>query len=342
MLLTTVVPVYNVEAFLRDGLDTLLGQNLPDGSHEVVLVDDGSSDSSGAICDEYARAHPGVFRVLHTPNRGVSTARNLGISEARGTYIHFMDPDDRIAHGAYGFLLDLFSDRKPDYIGFRGHIADMRHGAVNDPAAKMLPDKCSVIYDGDGYDLIKKAKVSTTVWNGLYRKSFLCSHSIGFDNDMAIAEDAEFNLRVMEHHPHAVVTNSTAYIYCMREGSAVRKNDRKRAAVWMASYLKYFATVNSLVSRDSTLMKPLRGCLDTAALNLTAKLLAIGIPRDEFARLSRTLTHMHTVPTTGEGAWLKFVNCLYGHPGLYPFMSFVYRNFFIPVVYPMILPIISR
>ena len=51
---------------------------------------------------------------------------------------------------------------------------------------------------------------------------------------------------------------------------------------------------------------------------------------------------MHTVPTTGEGAWLKFVNCLYGHPGLYPFMSFVYRNFFIPVVYPMILPIISR
>jgi glycosyltransferase involved in cell wall biosynthesis len=89
-MVSVVVPVYNVEPYLRRCLDSIVGQTYTD--LEVLLIDDGSTDGSGGICDEYAQDER--VRVLHTENCGVAQARNLGLSEAKGTYVVFLDSDD--------------------------------------------------------------------------------------------------------------------------------------------------------------------------------------------------------------------------------------------------------
>ena len=94
ILISIIVPVYKVEKYLRRCIDSILAQTYQ--NIEVLLIDDGSPDNSGEICDEYAERDSRV-RVFHKPNGGVSSARNLGLKEAKGQYIGFVDADDRLA-----------------------------------------------------------------------------------------------------------------------------------------------------------------------------------------------------------------------------------------------------
>ena len=89
--ISVIVPVYNVQRYLRRCVDSILSQTF--SNLEVILVDDGSPDRCGAICDEYAAADPRV-KVIHKPNGGLSSARNAGIEAAAGEYLAFVDSDD--------------------------------------------------------------------------------------------------------------------------------------------------------------------------------------------------------------------------------------------------------
>ena len=93
IFVSIIVPVYNVERYLRECLDSIA--QLKAFSWEAILIDDGSTDSSGAICDEYAKREP-KFRVIHQKNAGVSAARNAGLEAAEGEWIWFVDSDDSI------------------------------------------------------------------------------------------------------------------------------------------------------------------------------------------------------------------------------------------------------
>lgn len=102
-LISVIVPIYNVEKYLAEAIDSILHQT--HHNLEILLIDDGSTDKSGLICDEYAK-HDQRIIVKHTPNRGVSAARNKGIDLATGDYISFIDPDDYIAPCMYQNMLD--------------------------------------------------------------------------------------------------------------------------------------------------------------------------------------------------------------------------------------------
>ncbi|MDY6022735.1 MAG: glycosyltransferase family 2 protein, partial [Sodaliphilus sp.] len=91
--LTVVVPCYNVEDYLCRCLDSLVHQDIPESDYEVIAVDDGSTDSTGEICDRYAKDYPQV-KVMHQTNRGLGAARNAGLDLARGKYLLFVDADD--------------------------------------------------------------------------------------------------------------------------------------------------------------------------------------------------------------------------------------------------------
>lgn len=130
---SVVVPVYNTAAYLRACLDSILAQSVP--PFEVILVDDGSSDGSGQICDEYARRHPERVRVIHQPNRGTAAARNRGLEACRGEYLSFIDSDDYLEPEMYERLLELIE----------AHGADMA-------AAEMWVEKT----DGSRYCRVKE------------------------------------------------------------------------------------------------------------------------------------------------------------------------------------------
>ena len=103
-LVSIIVPVYNVEKYLQDCLESLARQNYP--ALEIILIDDGSTDSSGKMCDEFAQKDP-RFKVVHQANGGLSNARNHGIQLAQGEYLTFVDSDDTVATDYVTFLYEL-------------------------------------------------------------------------------------------------------------------------------------------------------------------------------------------------------------------------------------------
>ena len=111
--ISIIVPVYNVEKYLSHCIDSILCQTYP--NCEVILIDDGSTDSSGKICDEYITQN-GNVRVLHKENEGVSAARNLGVSIATGDYIGFVDADDYIEPNMYTELYNSLQEKQADLV----------------------------------------------------------------------------------------------------------------------------------------------------------------------------------------------------------------------------------
>lgn len=106
-LISIIVPVYNVEQFLARCIDSIRAQTYR--NIEILLIDDGSTDNSGRVCDEYAK-QDGRIKVYHKPNGGVSSARNYGLDRATGKYIGFVDSDDFIAPDMYEYLIQLIKD----------------------------------------------------------------------------------------------------------------------------------------------------------------------------------------------------------------------------------------
>ena len=114
-LISVIIPVYNVEEYLRECIDSVLCQTY--GNFEIILVDDGSTDSSGEICDEYVEKDERVT-VIHQKNGGLSAARNAGFAEANGDYVYFLDSDDYISENAFETLLETAQRDSSDIVFF--------------------------------------------------------------------------------------------------------------------------------------------------------------------------------------------------------------------------------
>lgn len=112
-IISVIVPVYNVETYLPECVESLLGQTYP--HLEIILIDDGSTDGSGAICDEFA-ARDSRIRVIHQQNGGAAAAKNAGLRIATGTYLAFLDSDDKLVVDAYAHLLELMDSHGADAV----------------------------------------------------------------------------------------------------------------------------------------------------------------------------------------------------------------------------------
>ncbi len=114
-LISVIIPVYNVEKYLRECIDSVLNQTYTE--YEIILVDDGSTDYSGKICDDYAEKYD-CISVIHKENGGLSKARNFGIENSKGEYIYFLDSDDYIIPEAFEKLIFIIQKEKSDFVFF--------------------------------------------------------------------------------------------------------------------------------------------------------------------------------------------------------------------------------
>ena len=130
--ISVIVPVYKAEAFLKKCTDSILGQTFSD--LELLLVEDGSPDDSGKLCDEIAAGDPRV-RVFHKENGGVSSARNLGMAEARGTYIAFSDADDWLPPDALERMYTALKNAGADSAGGAHYLAETDGSTQIEPGA---------------------------------------------------------------------------------------------------------------------------------------------------------------------------------------------------------------
>ena len=105
LLLSVIVPFYNVERFISECLDSVFDQDIPLSEYEVICVNDGSPDNCAQILAEYEQKYPGIFRVITQENRGLGEARNTGMKVAQGEYIAFVDSDDYVVDGGWGLFI---------------------------------------------------------------------------------------------------------------------------------------------------------------------------------------------------------------------------------------------
>ena len=211
-----IVPVYKAESFLSRCVDSILNQEYRD--FELLLVDDGSPDSSGDICDSYA-ANDSRVRVIHQANSGVSAARNHAIEEARGTYLQFLDSDDWITPDATKLLVRSAEDFQADLV-----IADFY---------RVIGERVSHKGDIDEDEVISREEFAEhmmenpadyyygVIWNKLYRRDLIEQHHLRMNPDISWCEDFMFNLEYIRYASRFYALKTPIYYYVKTKGSLV-------------------------------------------------------------------------------------------------------------------------
>ena len=223
MLLSIVVPVYNVEAFLRKCVDSLSHQDIGREEYEIILVDDGSTDTSGAICDEIAREISNVV-VIHKSNGGLSSARNAGIDAAAGDFIQFVDSDDYLNPGVLGGLLEQVSRQRLDILRFNYQNVNAK-GEVFEPnkVSKPFVDFSSEVCNGLTF-LNERLGYACYAVQFIVRASLLKTPSGKFKEGIYF-EDVDWTPRVLMKAERVSSTDQIVYNYLFRSGSITRDNN---------------------------------------------------------------------------------------------------------------------
>lgn len=192
-MISVVIPVYNVEKYLAQCVDSVLGQTYQD--YEIILVDDGSPDNCPTICDSYA-ARDSRVRVIHQPNGGLSAARNTGLSAATGEYIYFLDSDDYIEPTALADLVSVAQQEQADVVFFDGYVF---FDECEEDNTVSRYERKEVYATQNGRDilpqLLKNEEYRTPVQFLFLRKAFLDAYSLRFLEGI-IHEDELFTFLV--------------------------------------------------------------------------------------------------------------------------------------------------
>lgn len=211
-LISVVVPVYKAEKYLNRCIESLLIQTYP--NMEIILVDDGSPDSSGQICDNYALNNNNI-KVIHKSNGGLSSARNAGLMEVSGDYIGFIDSDDYCDSDMYDYLYQLLRDNNADIseCKFRKIITNSEE-SNNIPFGK----EEILCYNNEEamLELIKDETITSHVTNKLFCRSVLENTFFPVGR---VYEDLAVMHEIVSRAVRIVVSSIAKYNYCIRKGS---------------------------------------------------------------------------------------------------------------------------
>ena len=207
-LISIIVPVYKVEQFLPRCIDSILNQTFTD--FELLLIDDGSPDNSGAICDEYALKDKRV-RVFHKENGGVSSARNVGLDNAKGEWITFIDADDCISHD----FLEIGKYNYTDVIQKSYCILD----EINNVKEINKVLDYSLINSNDIHKFYVQ-KLNNALWNKIISKKIIKNKR--FNENVSIGEDFLFSLSLLQDIKTYSFSSIGTYYYYIRENSAMQ------------------------------------------------------------------------------------------------------------------------
>ena len=215
MQFSVIIPVYNVEKYLKEAVGSVINQSFHD--YEIILVDDGSTDSSSSICDELKKIYRNI-KLLHKPNGGLSDARNVGLSVASGEYVIFLDSDD------YWNDVDFLS--KADKIVTKSQPDVMVFGYKKVVGKKVLasyqPSSNSKTID----ELVKASEFNICAWDKIIKRELLVENGICFRKNV-YSEDMEWCALIFKYAEKVEVFKETPYVYRQREGSITKQLSEK-------------------------------------------------------------------------------------------------------------------
>ncbi len=228
-----IMAVYNVEEYLEEAIESIIHQDIGFlDSVEIILVDDGSTDSSGCICDSYQKKYPDNIKVVHKKNGGVSSARNQGILFAEGRYVNFMDSDDKITPGTLSAVYNFFSenDQKIDLVSIPIYFFE----------GKELPHRLNYKYASKTdqiVDLITQySYVQMSAASSFFKKSVLSPDF--FDTSLRYAEDAKAIMKLFLNNSYYGIVPAGGYLYRYRHTMNSALNGSKLHKEWYLDCLK--------------------------------------------------------------------------------------------------------
>lgn len=231
--LSIIVPVYNAERSIEECVRGLLSQSFND--FEIILVDDGSTDRSGVLCDELATSD-GRIIVSHQENNGVSSARNAGIDKASGKYLGFVDADDNIQPNMYSTMVEKAEESDTDYVicGYTEVSGNNNKEVLFDLPDGELMDRSGVV-NRLLYSIYSNESIINAPWNKIYKREIIERHQIRFP-DRRRAEDWFFNIRYLEKARSAMSINKPLYNYVRNDQSAMSKVFPEQYTLWKENF----------------------------------------------------------------------------------------------------------
>lgn len=224
---SVIIPAYNCECTIENTVNSILASGLSD--FEIVIIDDGSTDGTGKICDILSEKHRNI-RCVHQENAGVSAARNRGIEEANGEYIWFFDADDSVDENALCGIVDIIDENAPDMLVF-GMEFDYYHNGNIYRRDELVPpvdglkstEECNEML----YELFNRNALSS-LCSRLIKRSIIEQSEILLREDMFLYEDLEFSLRVLAQCHDVYFCREAIYRYRQAEdeGGAGRRLKR--------------------------------------------------------------------------------------------------------------------
>ncbi len=218
---SVIIPVYNAAPYLRKCVDSVLAQTLDD--IEIILVDDGSTDGSSAICDSYLPREN--ITVIHQKNQGASAARNIALRIAKGEYTGFVDADDYIEKDMYASLYQLAKQEDLDIVFGNYSIVE---GNVKKPNSAYMPESV-VLKKKDIEQLICGKESSRILWfavKSIFRRDLLAENRIAFREGM-LGEDTVFDLEALLCSNTVCFINKSFYNYVQTPNSQIRVRFKK-------------------------------------------------------------------------------------------------------------------
>jgi glycosyltransferase involved in cell wall biosynthesis len=206
-LVSIIMPVYNTEKYLSNAVESILLQTY--NNFELILVNDGSTDQSGTICDEFAKKDSRI-KVIHQNNAGVSAARNTGIDNSMGKYIQFIDSDDNFEKNLLDIVVSEFESRNCDLVIF-GYTNKGNHGPRR---SQVTSDMCIYKKEDFLYNFYTDSNKNQLIWycwNMMYRAAIIKKNKIYFNKDYSVGEDSLFTLNYIIKSKNISVLNKLLY-----------------------------------------------------------------------------------------------------------------------------------
>ena len=251
MFLSVIIPVYNVEKYLSQCVDSVIAQNLI--NYEIILVDDGSPDTCPEICDHFAEQYP-FISVIHKKNGGLSSARNAGLRRASGEYVIFMDSDDWwnpniSVQRMLDFVhvnpsVDMFQFTSYDYYEGEGYFQRTEHKNL----LKIRTDTIAHYYE----DLLRNGNLEVSAATKILKRAFLVNNNLYFKKGL-LSEDNEWTMRILRKVDKVLIIDEPLYLCRMkREGSITNSLSFKNIydLLWIVNQSRLYYQRNDDQYRD--------------------------------------------------------------------------------------------
>ena len=250
--LTVVIPVYNVEKYLNRCIESILLQEWK--NYDILLVDDGSTDRSPQICDDYVKAYD-FISVIHKENGGLSEARNTGISQAKGEYVYFPDSDDWLEPDTFMALAEVLESQKFDIISFNREFVKGEEDAIVSE-----PEVTQVFEGKDAFvQMLKHSYITGFANDKIYRKSLFIDNNILFPKGKYY-EDLGTNYKLFLSAKKVYATNQKYYHYLIDNPDSITQSWNEKKFSDMFGFYKdifYSDFVRSQLNQEELQISPL-------------------------------------------------------------------------------------